>query len=112
MTLHNALTAAALSLIALGAFAQDTTSTPRIDARQARQEMRIEKGVATGALTPSEAKRLEARETRIARLEDRAKADGKVTPAEKAHLVRAENKASRAIKRQKHDAQITAPAVK
>jgi hypothetical protein len=111
MKLRNSLTAVAMALLAFGAFAQ-AASTPGIDARQAKQETRIDKGVASGALTPTEAKRLGAKESRVVRIEDNAKADGNVTRAEKAHIVHAESKTSRAIKRQKHDAQTTAPAGK
>ena len=111
MKLRNTLTVAALSLLAFGAFAQGT-NTPGIDARQARQEKRIQQGVNSGALTPTEAKRMEAREAHVGKVEERAKADGTVTQAEKAHIVHAEDKASRKIKRQKHDAQTTAPAGK
>jgi hypothetical protein len=110
MKLRHTLTATALSLLAFGAFAQ-TTSTPGIDARQAKQEARIDKGVASGALTPAEAKRMDAREAHVGKVEDRAKADGTVTKAEKAHITHAQDKASRKIRRQKHDAQ-TAPAGK
>ena len=110
MKIRNTLTATALSLLAFGAFAQ-AASTPGIDARQAKQEARIDKGVANGKLTPTEAKRMEARETHIGNVEERAKADGTVTKAEKAHITHAQDKASRKIKRQKHDAQ-TAPAGK
>jgi hypothetical protein len=108
MNLRNTLTVTALSLLAFGAFAQGT-STPGLDARQNVQEKRIDKGVASGKLTPTEAKRMDAKEAHVGRVEDRAKADGTVTPAEKAHVTHAENKTSRAIKRQKHDGQATAP---
>ena len=53
---------ASLAVIASSTtFAQTTNSqTPRLDARQARQEARINQGTATGALTTKEANRLEA----------------------------------------------------
>jgi hypothetical protein len=111
MKLRNSLTAAATALLAFGAFAQ-AASTQGIDARQTRQETRIEKGVASGALTSTEVKRLDAKEERVVRLEHRAKADDRVTQDEKARIVHTQNKASRAIKRQKHDAQTSAPAGK
>jgi hypothetical protein len=111
MNLRKTLTATVLSLLAVGAFAQ-AASTPGVDARQARQNARIQQGVNSGALTPAETKRMEAREAHVGNVEDRAKADGTVTQAEKANITRAQDKASRKIRRQKHDAQITAPASK
>jgi hypothetical protein len=80
-------------------------ATPRIDNRQANQQQRIDKGVASGQLTSKEAAHMENRENKIAADETAAKADGKVTKAERAHLKKEENRASKAIHRQKHDAQ-------
>jgi hypothetical protein len=85
--------------------ATDTTATPRIDRREARQQQRIASGVASGQLTAKETTKLENRETKIGADEATAKADGKVTKAERTHLTREENRASRAIHRQKNDAQ-------
>jgi len=112
MKLHTLATAATLSLFALGAFAQAAgpAATPRIDARQAKQEQRIDQGVASGQLTPRETKRLEGQQARIDRVEDKAKADGVVTPAERARVTHMQNKASRNIHHQKHDLQKTADA--
>jgi len=107
MKLRHTLTATALSLLAFGAFAQ-AASTPGIDARQSKQETRIQQGVNSGALTPAETKRMDAREAHVGKVEDRAKADGTVTQAEKANITRAQDKASRKIRRQKHDAQAVA----
>jgi len=86
------------------------TATPRVDARQARQEARIEQGRQSGALTGREAARLEAGQAKVARKEARAKADGKVTKKERARLAKAQNKQSRKIAKQKHDRQKKAPA--
>lgn len=97
------VTAAVLSLCAFTAFAQ--TQTPRIDARQAKQEARIDQGVASGALTRRETARLDAQQHRIDRVENRARADGTVTAAEKAKVTHLQNKANRDIRRQKHDRQ-------
>lgn len=102
-TFRTPLTAAALSLFACAAFAQ--TPTPRIDARQAKQEARIDQGVASGELTRRETARLDAQQHRIDRVENRAKADGTLTAAEKAKLAHLQNQASHDIKRQKHDRQ-------
>lgn len=86
------------------AFAQNA-DTPRIDQRQARQEQRIDQGVASGELTKRETRRLDAQQDRIDRAENRAKADGTVTKAERRHLTKMQNHASHDIARQKHDAQ-------
>lgn len=102
--LRTALTATALSLLAFGAFAQ--TETPRIDARQTKQETRINNGVASGQLTANETKALDAQQAHVTNVENRAKADGVVTPAEKAHVTHVQNKANRSIRHQKHDAQV------
>lgn len=116
MNLRTTLTATALSLFAFGAVAQTPTAaeTPKLDARQAKQEARIDKGVATGKLTPAETKALDAQQGRIDRVENRAKADGTVTTAEKKHVTHMQNKANHNIKHQKHDAQNAAatPATK
>ena len=79
------------------------TATPRIDAREKRQQARIRQGVKSGQLTPGETKRLEAREGKLKSDEAAAKADGKVTPAERRKLTREENRDSRAIYRMKHN---------
>ena len=87
-----------------GAFAQ-TAATPGIDQRAANEQKRIDQGVASGQLTPREAKRMEGRQAHIAKEETRAKSDGVVTAKERRRLVRHQDDASRAIYRQKHDAQ-------
>jgi hypothetical protein len=81
-------------------------STPKIDAREQRQDARIGQGVASGQLTTREAGKLDARQTRIQQMEARAKADGTVTKAERSQLRHAQDNASKAIYRQKHDRQV------
>ena len=109
-TLLSALLIAGLSSAAA---AQSTnsgttgTDTPRIDAREARQDQRVYRGVQNGSLTPNEYQRLERRDGRIEAAEARAKADGVVTPAERAHLNGMLDRQSGAIYRQRHDAQGT-----
>lgn len=80
-------------------------ATPRLDARQARQEQRIEAGVASGALTYKEATRLEHKADRIEAREARMEADGKLSRVERAKLHHAMDKQSARIYRQKHDRQ-------
>jgi hypothetical protein len=79
--------------------------TPRVDARQDRQERRIEQGEVTGELTRPEENRLEAQQARIQRWEHRAMTDGVFTIRERVALQRIQNRASRNIYRQKHDCQ-------
>ena len=98
------LTAIVVAALALPAFAQ-TQSTPRIDARQANQDRRIEQGEKSGALTAKEAARLEKGQAGVQKMENRAAADGKVTAKERARIEHAQDKQSRRIYRQKHDKQ-------
>jgi hypothetical protein len=110
---HNATTTViAACLIALGAFsaniaaaqAKDPAATPRIDQRQANQQARINKGVASGKITPAEQARLQAQQNQIAANKATAKADGVVTKQERKALKRQQNEASRAIARKKQNA--------
>ena len=96
-----ALLVAAFSLPA----AAQTTSTPRIDQRQANQERRIEQGESSGALTQKEANRLEKGQAHVQKMESRAVADGKVTAKERARIEKAQDKQSRRIYKEKHDKQ-------
>jgi opacity protein-like surface antigen len=96
--------AAVLSFGAIAASAQ-TAETPRIDARQAKQEQRIDQGIASGELNKREAHRLNHQQNVIDKAENKAKADGVVTDKERKALTRAQNNTSKRIYRQKHDAQ-------
>lgn len=98
---------ATIAMACIGAFAQTVSSpqTPRVDKREARQEQRIEKGVASGELNARETQRLEKEQAAIGRAEDKAKADGTVTAKERHHLNKMQNRASRDIHHQKHDRQ-------
>jgi tellurite resistance protein len=104
----NALTAAALALAALAAQAQQVPANPVNPAaaeqqRDARQEKRIQQGVASGQVSAREAYRLERQQGRIDAAEAAANADGRVSPSERAHLNRMQNQANRDIWQQKHD---------
>jgi len=83
------------------------TDTPGIDARQERQQERIDQGVASGELNQREAGRLQKQQERIAAHEEKAKADGVVTKEERRKLNREQNRAGRHIKGEKHDRQKT-----
>ncbi|MEW6690971.1 MAG: hypothetical protein AB1452_17995 [Pseudomonadota bacterium] len=90
--------------LALPALAQ-TTSAPRIDKRQERQQQRIDKGVSSGQLTQKEAARLEKGQARVQKMEDKATADGKVSAKERRRIERAQDQQSRRIAKQRHDKQ-------
>ena len=98
------VTAATIAAFALPAFAQ-TTSTPRIDQRQANQQQRIDQGVKSGQLNQKEAARLEKGQARVQKMESKAVADGTVTAKERRKIERAQDKQSRKIAREKHDKQ-------
>lgn len=105
------IAAAVMALSTFAASAQEAaasapgTNTPRIDARQARQEKRIDQGIASGELTKREARRMNRQQAAVNKAEDRAKADGSVSAQERHRLAKAQNATSRHIYRQKHDAQ-------
>jgi hypothetical protein len=114
--LKSTFAALALSTGALAAQAQPTpaaaaasTATPRVDAREARQQARIAQGAASGALTTHEQRRLSREQNVIGRAETRAKSDGSVTLAERHRLDKAQDRVNRDIRRQKHDRQAPAP---
>ena len=101
------ITAMVLTMAAVLAFAsvvEAGTRTPRVNARQARQDARIDHGVANGSLTAAEAARLEAGQAHVQRVENRVKADGHVTAAERARLDNVQDRQSRKIWRKKHNA--------
>ena len=104
-----AIALSALALTSLSALGQATTSstTPRIDAREASQAARIQQGAASGTLTPAETARLDRGQARVQGDEALAKADGTVTKGEKAAITRAQNRESRKIKRLKHNKRTT-----
>lgn len=103
--MNKTIVAAAVLMVPAWAWAQATTSTPRIDQRQANQAQRIEQGVASGALTARETQRLEHGQAHVQRMEDKAVADGKVTPQERRRIEHAQDAQSRKIHREKHDRQ-------
>jgi hypothetical protein len=99
----------ALAIASIGAFAQATApATPKVDAREAKQQARIDAGVASGQLTAKETNRLDKQQAKVAGAEAKAKADGTVTRKERRHVARMQDRASKNIHNQKHDAQ-TAP---
>jgi len=94
--------AGAITLGILPAWAQNTDS-PVVDARQERQQQRIQQGVDSGQLTAKEFNRLEREQGRIARAEARMKSDGNLTGKERVRLHNMQDRASRHIYRAKHN---------
>ncbi len=82
-------------------FAQ--TATPTVTAQQKSEAARINQGVASGALSKSEARTLRTEQRGIAAEKRAFKADGKVTAAERAQLRRDQNAASKRIYKKKHN---------
>ena len=100
---------ALFAMVALPVAVQ-AAETPRVDAREAKQEERIEQGTKSGELTQKETAKLEAGQAKVEAKETKAKADGVVTKKERTKLAHAQNKQSKKIHHQKHDNQKQAPA--
>ena len=77
----------------------------RVDARQDRQQHRIERGVRSGDLTRHEARRLDRGQDRIDRMQHHARADGHVSRGERARIHREVDRQDRRIYRERHDRQ-------
>jgi hypothetical protein len=92
------------------AVAADRPHDPGVNARQRAQQGRVQQGVRSGELTPSETKSLKEEEKTLRQEERAYKSDGKLTVAERKDLHQDANKLSRDIHREKHDAQ-SKPAV-
>jgi hypothetical protein len=90
--------------------AAQTPSTPRVDARQANQETRIQQGVNSGELTGKEAAKLEKGQAKVQKMENKAVSDGTVTPKESAKLEKAQDKQSKKIAKKKHNKKKAQPA--
>ena len=95
--------ASALSLIAMTTVAGAHDSQREIDARQVRQEQRIQQGVRSGEITRREYRVLEAEQARVRDLERHALRDGRIDPREAAEIRRAQNEAGRHISQESHD---------
>ena len=113
LNLKTLIAGATLAIVSVGAFAQAApaaaASMPRVDKREAKQDTRIQNGVASGQLNAKETYRLEKEQAAINKAEGKAEADGKVTKAERRRLHKMQNRASRDIHHQKHDAQTAKP---
>jgi hypothetical protein len=96
-------TAAVVASIAASAQPFARIDTQEIDARQARQEARIERGIARGEITRWEARTLLQGQRQIARFEAHAKADGRVTREEMRQLTAMLDQADAQIRELRHD---------
>ena len=85
----------------------DSTRTEKsndvTDARQARQEKRIEQGIKKGYLTPDEISKLNAQQATIESMQKQFNSDGKITRDEATQLRSALNDASLDIWTEKHN---------
>ena len=98
------LAVSGIAMLMVGtAFAE--AEAPVADQRQANQEQRIDRGIASGQLNEREANRLNKQQEHVNQMEDRAKSDGVMTKKERARIGAAQNRASRHIVREKHDCQ-------
>jgi hypothetical protein len=82
-----------------------------LDRRQQRQQDRIQQGVASGQLTPREARRLQHEQARIRGAEGRMRADGNLSPQERARLNAMQNRSSQDINRLRHNGVQPGPRV-
>lgn len=94
----------AAALLALG-LAAGAATAQGVDRRHGYQQERIDRGVASGRLTPGEAGRVERQQASIHAQEDRMRArhDGHLTGRNRARLETRENRASHHIYRAKHN---------
>jgi hypothetical protein len=76
------------------------------DYREAAQQERIHRGMASGALTPQEARKLGKEQRHIDAAQQRMWSDGRLTPRERARLDKMQDKADRHIYREIHDRQV------
>lgn len=93
-------------IFVIGASTVSMAGPRGINARERREQQRINQGIRSGELTRREARRLEAGMARIRTDERFARlSGGGISPRERARLEREMNRESHAIYRQKHDGQ-------
>jgi hypothetical protein len=91
------------SLVLAVTSATSFAGTPWINARQNAQANRINNGVVSGQLTPTETAKLVQGQNHVQNLENKAKADGVVTPFERLRIHTAQNVQSARIFIKKHN---------
>jgi predicted XRE-type DNA-binding protein len=101
--------AAALSAVTFAASAKTYQNNQyerslTVDQRQARQEQRIQRGVARGDITQREARQLWRQQREIERAEANARADGRINRREMQELVAMLDEADQRIRHQRRDA--------
>ena len=93
-------------IFVIGASTVSMAGPHGINARERREQQRINQGIRSGELTRREARRLEEGMARIRTDERYARlSGGGISPRERARLEREMNRESRAIYHQKHDGQ-------
>jgi hypothetical protein len=75
-----------------------------LETRQMRLQREIRRGVATGQITPAEARRLRVREQQIRFQIAEARRDGRMTPRERERIQREMMRQERLIERAQHNA--------
>jgi hypothetical protein len=86
----------------LGSVAASSAVGPFVS-REYRQEARIQQGLQSGKITPSEYRALQHEQAAIEKNRRLAWADGKMTPGEAGRLTRMQDRASRHIYLDKHN---------
>jgi len=95
---------ALLAASSWAAFAAD--KDPGVNARQHRQNERIEQGVRSGQLTRKEAKSLRSEQRSVRHEERKDKADGKLTATERRGLYGDQKQSSKDIYAAKHNGDV------
>lgn len=72
---------------------------PRSELREDRQELRIDRGIARGAISPHEARRLDRGQARVDHLQSAVRADGLVGPRERHAVQHLQDRQHRRIRR-------------
>lgn len=101
ITIGTLLIASGYAAAQAPAGARDPAATKGIDKAQARQQARIDQGVASGKITPAEKANLQQGQANIANAKAAAKADGKVTKDERKQLKQMQRDESRKIESDK-----------
>jgi len=91
--------------VLLGLLVAGAAEAGTVDGRQARQQARIARGIASGALTPLETARLERRAAAVARTEAAMRRSGGLSCREREVLDGRLDSLSAAIRVQSHDGQ-------
>lgn len=99
-----ALGLAALPTVA-SADAGTTWGTAWLNARETRQDLRTDRGIANGSLTARETARIEYRDARLDFATDRALSDGDLSKREFVRLNHGYNRNSQFIRHQRNDGQ-------